>query len=157
MTQTQQTYSLSQLFDLIAPIAITGGADCNFESKARKAWSKITRNPISEWSTYNCVNPHSDVFLNVPEEWDISDDDDFNDIYRNFAWPNYDALFDAIINEYGDGNWELIHDYWGAKGYMRPEDNSKSVSLVGDSGGQLPWYETAELLIERIKEIESGH
>ena len=142
-------FTTNQLFDLVAPIAITGGADCDYINKAKKAWTTILTIPADVWETNNC--PSLKDFEEPLSDWDLDNSDDFNDIYMMFALPAYDALFESIVGENGDGNWESGHDYWGAKGFKRPGDTSKSFTLAGDSPGQYPWYETAELLIESIK------
>lgn len=151
-TQTKPVINI--MFDLVAPIAICGGADCMFEKKAIAAWKKIvqTRHELP-WKTNVGIDPRN--AFELIEEWDPRDPDDFQSIYYDFAKPVYDALFEEIVNQNGDDKWEQrVHDYWGAKGFMRPGDSNKSLSLAGDAGGQYPWYETAELLIARIKSRE---
>lgn len=150
---TAVTASLNGLFDLVAPIAITGGADCCFMDKAKAAWKQIVSLPNLPWKAFGCPVPHDE--FEKPGEWDLDDNDDFQQIYDYFAKPAYDALFEEIVNQNGDDKWDKrIHDYWGAKGYERPGDNPKSLSLAGDGSGQYPWYETADLLIDRIKKRE---
>ena len=149
-----ERYTIESLFDLIAPIAICGGADCCFQKKAEQSFIKIValRNEIP-WEAYGCSSP-KDLFDEF-ENWSIADSDDFNEVYNHLALPAYNTLFEALVYKHGDRNWgDPTNDYWGAKGYQRPGDNSKSLSLSGDSCGQFPWFETAALLIERIKSRE---
>ena len=154
-SQTEQTQDqLKQLFNLVAPIFICGLADSRFQEKAEKAWPKILQiSPTTDWQSFGIDSPE-ELFEN-PAEWDISDDDDFNTIYYDFATDAYNALFTAIVNTWGDSQWEAGYDYWGAKGFKRPGETSKTFSISGDTSGFLPSFETADLLIARIKEKEN--
>lgn len=153
------TLGIKALFDQVAPIAICGGADLAFLPKAIKAWKAIFHTSAQNgfdkpWTDNDCPGPWAE--FGPLMSWDLRNNDDFEQIDAHFARPAYAALFAAIIAEYGDGRWEFGHDHWGAKGYRRPGDTNKNFSLVGDTDGQLPWFETADLLIEKIKKIQ-GH
>lgn len=134
---------LNELFDLVAPIAICGGADICYNAKAKAAWKKIAEKDPAVWVQHGCPVPP-----NVDYE-------DFDTIYRQFALPAYNALFEALVEEHGPANLEKGRDYWGALGYRLPHQTSKQFELSGDACGFYPWYETAEVLIERLAEIES--
>lgn len=148
------SFTTNQLFDLVAPIAICGGADCCYEAKAVAAWEQIAKLPADVWRANGCPDLWKEFGPLL--SWNLRDNDDFQQVYDGFALPAYVALFEAIMGDNGDDAWEAGRDYWGAKGYKRPGDSNKNFSLAGDSCGQLPWYETADLLIRRIKQIQ-GH
>lgn len=59
----------------------------------------------------------------------------------------YNTLFKQIIEE-EKPEWEPIIDRWGAKGF---KNSSGRIVFAGEDSGFCPWYETAELLLERIK------
>lgn len=147
-------YTIESLFDLVAPIAICGGADCCYEDKAVKAWKEIISRSGMIWENNGCTNPEKE-FQHPLAAWNLRDNDDFNEIYNHFALPAYNILFEALVYKHGDNKWgDPTHDYYGAKGYKRPGDGERCLSLSGDSSGQFPWFETAALLIERIKSRE---
>ena len=128
-----------QLFDLVAPIAITGGADCMFQPKADLAWVVIRGVPLKEWGRHDCLPPDLTRVMGKA---------DFGRIYWDFARPNYDTLFQQIVAENSPTELEFAYDRWGAKGYKIAGQHH--FEFAGDSGGQFPWYETAQLLIERL-------
>lgn len=134
------------LFDLVAPIAICGAADCAYETKALAAWEKIKEIPAAVWTQFG-VTPPMDLDL------DLSDTDDFVRCCYDFAYDAYSTLFEALVGEHGPADLEAGIDYYGAKGFKRSGDSSKNFTLSGDSSGFYPWYETAALLIERLKKI----
>ena len=138
---------LNQLFDLVAPIAICGGADIQYDARAKAAWKKIVQQDPAVWGQHGCP---------VPPNVDCEDFfEDFDTIYHQFALPAYATLFEAIVEEHGPNTLEKGFDYWGARGYKLPHQTSKQFELSGDACGFYPWYETAELLVERLAEIES--
>ncbi len=147
-------FTIDSLFDMVAPIAICGGADCCFEDKAVKAWEDLVQYSGMIWENNGCPNPEKE-FQHPLLAWNLRDSDDFNEIYNRFALPAYNVLFEALVFKHGDNKWgDPTNDYWGAKGYRRPGDTDKSLSLAGDTDSRFPWYETAELLIQRIKSRE---
>ena len=125
--------TIESLFDLVAPIAIYHRADVCFKKQASKAWSKIKKVARQEWLQADCAAP------------DVSDKlDDLND----WAKDNYDVLFLAIVqSDYPD--WKSFFDKYGAKGI---KDGQGREVFTGDSGFEFPWYETAELLVNRLDE-----
>jgi hypothetical protein len=139
-------HTAESLFDLVAPIAICGGADCTFEQKALDAWEKIREIPAAVWSQFG-VTPPMDLDL------DLEDNDDFIRCCNDFAYDAYSTLFETLVGEHGPAELEAGYDYYGAKGFKLPGDSSKGFTLSGDSSGFYPWYETAALLIERLKQI----
>ena len=122
-----------QLFDLVAPIAIYHRADLLFLRKATRAWAKIKKDVDlqRDWRSVDCDPP--DITKSV---------DDLND----WAKETYDILFLAIVLEVHPC-WDTFHDRYGAKGI---KDDHGRVVFSGDSGWEYPWYETAELLIDRM-------
>ena len=114
-----------QLFDLVAPIAIYHKADVCFKKAAEKALRKLKEAKV--------VAP-----LCVVDDVDIA----------NWAWQKYDELFGDIVRANCPG---LVfgYDACGAKGFKR----DSHFEFAGDSSGQFPWYETAELLKKRLADI----
>lgn len=139
--------TVNELFDLVAPIAICGGADCEYEPQAEAAWKRIRELDLNEWKQHGCTTPPVETESIVPS-------DDFQAVYHGWALDTYNTLFEAIVEANGPANLERGHDYWGAKGYKLPHQTSKDFELSGDSCGKYPWYETAALLIDRLREIE---
>jgi hypothetical protein len=140
-----------QAFDLVAPIVICGGADCEFEKKAIAAWKKIIaidpqRTFPELWTNLGCPSP----IPFIDNAYDLSISDDFDAVYNDFALDAYNALFASIVEEHGHPDLRPGYDYWGAKGYRFPDEHSKNFSLVGSDSGKLPFYETAALLIQRL-------
>jgi len=137
--------TIEQLFDLVAPLAIYGGADCTYKFKALAAWSKIRQMPTTDWAdVLVCIDD-----LNL--SWDYAKDSDC--IYFCFAKEAYDRLFEQIVEAHGPPTLQRGHDHWGARGYKLPHQTSKQFELAGGESGNYPWYETAELLIQRLKQI----
>jgi len=124
----------NELFDLVAPIAIYGGADVEFKSKAKAAWRRIRKLDPKEWKRHGCKAPPIND-LDVIYDWALS---------------TYDILFETIVEEHGPPGLELTYDRAGAKGYMLPGSRSSACRMFGDDWHRFPWYETAELLIERL-------
>ena len=122
---TRQT---EELFDLVAPIAICGGADLLYEKKARVAWRKIRRMDPQAWKANGCRLPPVQIAS-------IAGQNDFNRVYNDFALAAYDTLFETLVEEHGPSGLEQGHDYWGAKGYKLPHQGSRNFELSGDSCG----------------------
>lgn len=57
----------------------------------------------------------------------------------------YNQLFSAIVKE-ANPTWVTVIDRYGAKGFR----NEEGIVFTGDDSGFYPWYETAELILERI-------
>lgn len=57
----------------------------------------------------------------------------------------YNELFEQVVYE-NRPSWSPFIDKWGAKGFK----DQGEVVFSGDDSGFYPWYETAELLIERL-------
>ncbi len=134
--------TIKELFDLVAPIAICGGTDCMYEAKAIAAWAKIRLMDKSVWSTPPPIEIRS-----------IADSDDFDFVFHKFAMDEYNSLFEQIVAECGPAGLESGYDYWGARGFKFPNQSYKNFPLVGDNNGNYPWYETADLLIAKLKTI----
>ena len=123
--------TINQLFDLVAPIAIWHRTDVLFINRARTAWTYLRRLPDDEWNQYN-LTP-------FPQNCCV---DDLND----WSWNTYNQLFAMIVQEYHP-DWSLDYDTYGARCVVN--ENGMTV-FSGDDCGSYPWYETAQLLIERI-------
>jgi len=131
---------ICELFDLVAPIAITGGADCMFMPKAVVAWGKIQRVPLQEWTRYGYCEPRL--------HYRIDYDPHFQRIYWEFALHNYLALFQRVVADHSPVQMEMGFDRGGCLGYRVP--GQTRFQFTGDQQGRFPWYETAQLLIERL-------
>ncbi len=129
----------TDLFNLVAPIAITGKADLLFEKKARKAWKKIRTLPVETWET----KPPLEIERICKDDWGTVVD---------WALEEYNRLFQEIVGE-NNSNLILGYDYWGAKGYHLPGQSSKCFELAGDASGFFPWYESAEDLILAVETL----
>jgi len=57
----------------------------------------------------------------------------------------YNELFKSIVQE-ARPHWEAFFDRWGAQGFR----NEDGIVFSGDDMGFFPWFQTAELLLERI-------
>ena len=117
-----------ELFNIVAPIAIYHRADVMFLTKAQKAWTVAKR---TDWG-YGCEEPDTNLEL---------DDTDTAD----WAEEIYGLLFMAVVWSV-DPTAEVGHDYWGAK-YVKVKGID---AFAGDAHDQFPWYETAELLLNRV-------
>ncbi len=134
----------NEFFDLVAPIAICGGADVMFHDKAIAAWKKLREMPVKD-----------QVIWKLPDIDSIEDEEDFDTVYHQFALDTYNALFEQIVGEHGPPGLVKRYDYWGAKGYKFEDRPANTFEFTGDAPGKYPWYETADLLIKRLKEIKT--
>jgi hypothetical protein len=115
-------------FDLVAPVAIYHAADVCFKEKARTALRKLKRQKVAPG--------HLKLDDAETAEW---------------AREEYDRLFGEIV-EQERPELEFGYDYWGAKGYKLPHQSSKDFEISGEACGHLPYFETAELLVERLND-----
>jgi len=123
---------INELFNLVAPMAIYHRADVLFEPQAKRAYHKLKKITEAKWKSVDCIPPNIQLELNDLCDW---------------AWGTYNILFEKIVKEY-NSNYTFFIDIYGAKG-VRCEDGS--VVFSGDDPGSYPWYETAELIIGRLK------
>jgi len=136
--------TMGELFDLVAPIAISGATDCSYLGRAEECWKKIQEVDPKEWEKYGCTPPP----IKIPS---LKDTEDFLFVYDVWALLTYDKLFEAIVEEYGPPGLCRGVDYWGAKGYRFPNQSSRNFEFSGDSCGMYPWYDSSDALIRRLR------
>lgn len=120
-------------FDLVAPIAIYHGANVCYKPQARRAIKLLCIEWINRFPQATAAN-YCD-YLEYAEPENLPN---ILDEYRKF-------LREIVENERPD--WKRFVDRYGAYGY---KDEAGQVVLSGDSNGELPWFETQALLLERI-------
>jgi hypothetical protein len=130
-TKTERQLTEAEFFNLIAPIAIYHRADLMFKKKAQKALRKIRRDFPS------ILTEHLKCDETTPLD---ETNNEIADVYIQ-------AFINVVLTEQPD--WTTFYDRYGAKGF---KDTSGKVVFTGDSSGEFPWYETAELLIDRIEQ-----
>ena len=119
----------NELFDLIAAVAIYHHADVCFKSESSKALRKLQKAGI------------------VSADWKLDGAE-----VSNWAKDEYDRLFEEIVKDTRQ-DLEIGRDYWGAKCVRWPGQHSTKYAFSGDSIGQFPWYETADMLIGRLADV----
>jgi len=131
----------AQLFNLVAPIAIYHGADVCYERKARRAINRLMK--------LAAVEPKIQQRCGVRARW--KDWEDYREHVEPENLPNildlYKDLFREIVADERP-EWSEFVDRWGAYGY---KDEQGRIVFSGDACFCFPWYETAELLIERVE------
>jgi hypothetical protein len=139
---------VTMMFDLAAPIAITHFADLCYEDKARECCVELWSNALVRLNVRQTFQKRPYAILSR-EEWmayiDAPENDDLehiNTVYKD--------LFMQIVTAMHP-QWKVACDSSGAIGF-RDEDGRPV--FFGDGNNELPWYETAELLVKRIQEYE---
>lgn len=112
-----------ELFDAVAPIAIYHHCDLRFQQKAKIGLRKL--------KAAGKLDPAAKL-------------DDQN----CFAKECYDTLMIEIVTDLRP-DWTWRFDKWGAKTWY---DRSNQMVMSGDGDCDFPWFETAELLKERVEE-----
>lgn len=114
-----------EFFDAVAPIAIYHLADLRFQQKAKIGLRKL--------KAAGKLDPAAKL-----------------DDLRDWAKDKYDELLIEIVEDLRP-NWTWKHDKWGAKTWY---DNRSQMVFSGDGNGDFAWFETAELLTDRVEEHE---
>ncbi len=131
--------TLDQLFDLVAPVAITHHADLRYEAKAQQALRILEQNENDPTVIESFKSPTAERnWLDYLDEHEPEGFPAIQDVYKE--------LFDLIVEEEAPG-FERFVDRWGAYAWR---DANRTLVFAGDSQMQYPWYETAQLLRERI-------
>lgn len=81
---------------------------------------------------------------------DGQDWEDYHEHVEPKNLPNILGLYKDLFREIVEDErpeWREVVDRWGAYGY---KDEKGQIVFSGDACFCFPWYETAELLIERI-------
>ena len=131
----------AQLFNLVAPIAIYHGADVCYEREARHAINSIRK--------LAAVEPEIQRRFGLTagrKDWE-----DYREHVEPEHLPNVLDLYKGLFREIVEGQrpeWREFVDRWGAYGY---KDEQGQIVFSGDACFCFPWFETAELLIERIQ------
>lgn len=120
----------AELFDLVAPIAICHRADLLYERKALAACRKLRKLKPENYKGTDC-QPPATFRLDDLDCW---------------ATALYDSLFWSLV-ESQRPNWTWEFDRYGAKAVL--DEQGREV-FSGDSSWCFPWYETAELVIQRL-------
>ena len=136
---------MKSLFDLIAPIAIYHGADVLYKTKALAAIRELKRRVQARDQSlagYGLLHPSILVenlatYLEFEEPARLPNIQDL-----------YIKLFQEIV-ENEQPSWTCFFDRWGARAY---KDENGQLVFSGDSSWCLPWFETEQLLRERIQE-----
>ena len=131
----------AQLFNLVAPIAIYHGTDVCYERKARRAITRMRNLANTDPETRRRFGARA-----RRQDWEE---------YRKHVEPDnlpnildlYKDLFRVVV-EGERPEWSEFVDRWGAYGY---KDEHGEIGFSGDACSCFPWYETAELLIERVE------
>lgn len=116
-----------ELFDAVAPIAIYHRVDLRFKQKAKVGLRKL-------------------------QAAGIRSAEDRLDELADWAKGEYDRLFVEIVKDLAP-EWSWTHDRWGARAW---KDERGLPVFAGDDHDQFPWYETAALLQERVREHQRG-
>jgi len=119
------------LFDLVAPIAIYHGTDVCFAEKACKSFRKLKRlgrKDLGKWVGYIDTIPDE---LDEDHAWALGF---YNNLFRHIVWGE-------------NPKWEWAYDEQGCRFY---KDESGQKWFSGDNSDCFAWYETAELIKERM-------
>jgi hypothetical protein len=121
-----------ELFDLVAPIAIYHGTDVAFKSKACKAFRKLKLLSKEDFGTAQgfAVDLKEIESLDACNPW---------------AARVYNQLFIKIVQS--EVSWDWEYDKSGCRVFV---DESNYPWFAGDNYGMFAWYETAELIKERM-------
>jgi hypothetical protein len=131
----------AQLFNLVAPIAIYHGADVCYGRKARRAICRVR----------NLADTDPEIRRRFGARARRQDWADYHEHAEPENLPNILDLYKDLFREIVQGErpeWCEFVDRWGAYGY---KDEHGQIVFSGDACFCFPWYETAELLAERIE------
>jgi hypothetical protein len=131
----------TQLFNLVAPIAIYHGADVCYEPKARHAINRLRKLAAVEPAIQQRFGRTA-----RRKAWE-----EYREHVEPENLPNVLDLYKDLFREIVEGErpeWCEFVDRWGAYGY---KDAQGQTVFSGDACFCFPWYETAELLVERIE------
>lgn len=131
----------AQLFNLVAPIAIYHGADVCYERKARHAIEQLR----------NLAETEPEIRRQFGAGARRQNWADYRELVEPENLPNIFDLYKDLFRQIVEGErpeWSEFVDRWGAYGY---KDEHGQIVFSGDACFCFPWYETAELLIERIE------
>ena len=131
----------AQLFNLVAPIAIYHGADVCYERKARHAIEQLR----------NLAETEPEIRRQFGARARRQDWADYRELVEPENLLNIFDLYKDLFREIVEGErpqWSEFVDRWGAYGY---KDEHGQIVFSGDACFSFPWYETAELLSERVE------
>ncbi len=129
-----------QLFNLVAPIAIFHGTDVCFKEKAVKAIQVL-------FESKEDLVRMTFGFKGKYEDWQ-----DYLEHERPANLPSILELYGNLFHEIMEDNMDGVkksHDRWGAVQY---HDRNDQFIFAGDACSAYPWFDTWELLEERLHE-----